>query len=128
MKTFMLLLGMLMAAGVVMASVAAFGAASNEPAGYGPLLADAYSNSDNIARTCSGDEVGLTARQYLFGFQRSDGFCAARLFYANSSGEAESCAELYCKNCEIEDITNKYLFTTSVPGVSDPINFCPARR
>ena len=73
--------------------------------------------------TCSGQEAGSVTQTYVFGYRGTDGYCMTRILRANSGEEAMQCAQAYCTTCEVEDVTNQYVFSTSVPGMTH-VGYC----
>jgi hypothetical protein len=79
---------------------------------------------DRPIKTCSGQEPRFGAQPYFFGFTKP-GFCATRVIYANTYGEARECAVALCPDCRIEDITSWYQFSSSLQGPDGKQSFCP---
>ena len=77
--------------------------------------------------TCSGQSTVFGAQNYFFGYTDEKGNCEVRTFYANSEGEAYSCAQKMCKGCRLQDLTELYEFGSAQPGNNPGEQFCPKK-
>lgn len=78
-------------------------------------------------KTCSGQYAVFGAQGFFFGYTDEKGNCGVQSFYANSYGEAYSCAQEKCTECRIQDLTNLYQFGSAQPGYNPGEEFCPKK-
>jgi hypothetical protein len=94
--------------------------------GSGGVVLAGYGFPSIGGKTCGGEDVGPITDRYIFGLKTPHGSCGTSFFLANSRREAYECAQASCTACVVEDITDRYIFSSSVPGLVDSGNYCPA--
>lgn len=77
--------------------------------------------------TCSGQNAVFGSQNFFFGHTDEKGNCGVQSFYANSQGEAYSCAQEMCKDCSLQDLTELYRFGSAQPGYNPGEQFCPKK-
>ena len=75
--------------------------------------------------TCGGQYTVYGAQNFFFGYTDEKGNCGVQSFYANSPGEAYSCAKKVCNECKLQDLTGLYQFGSAQPGYNPGGQFCP---
>lgn len=88
-------------------------------------VTDSYAlDYGTLTLTCSGDYAVYGAQNYYLGYTDEKGNCGVQSYYANSPGEAYSCAAKVCKECSLRDLTGLYQFWSAMPGYNPGEQFC----
>ncbi len=77
-----------------------------------------------LTMTCGGEYAVYGAQNYYFGYTDEKGNCGVQSYYANTPGEAYSCAKKVCKECSLRDLTGLYQFWSAMPGYNPGEQFC----
>ncbi len=77
--------------------------------------------------TCSGQYTEFGAQNFFIGYSDEKGNCGVESFYANSEGEAFSCAQEKFKDYSLQDLTDLYKLGSAQTGNNPGEQFCPKK-